>query len=184
MHAIVVSTLTLRPRVHDSLRDEAEQKVPNISNSEAKVGPVVTHLEYLETVALEADLAIEVLLLECFKRNLVLAVVAVAVLLFVEVEVVLNGLVGQLDFFVLSRCKFGRQDPEDGKNGQIQDQREKDPCFEAAAKGPGNVARYADEDRNEERIGEVFVAGPFGGEWGVGNGRVLWQTSCQLILPA
>jgi len=147
--------------------------VLDVSNREAEAGPVVAHLQYFQHVALDGDVAIEVLLMERLERDLALAIVALAVLLFVEAEVVFNGLLGQHDFVVLAGRVLGREDPEGSEEGQVHDQGEEDPCLEAASEGPGDVARHADQDGEEQRVRKVLGAGAVGRERGIVNGRVL-----------
>lgn len=114
--------LTLRLGVYNHFWNHAKEEVLDQSEGEAGLGPVVAPFQSLEHVALELDFAVKVLFLECLKGNLLLAVVGVAVLGLVELEVVLNGLAGKLGLFVLAGCEFGREPPKGAQDGKTQDQ--------------------------------------------------------------
>lgn len=81
----------------------------------------MTPFENLQHVAIELDLAIEILLLKGLDRNLLLAIVCIAVLGLVELQIVLDRLAGQLGLVVLAGCEF-RCEPPKG----TQDREEKD----------------------------------------------------------
>lgn len=139
---------------------------------EAEVGPVVAQLHDLEAVALEVDIAIEVLFVESLHGDL-LAMVGLAVFALVELEVCLDGLAGELGLLVLAGSVFGSHDPEGGEDGQVDNQREEDPRLESAAELPGDVARDTHKGRDQGCVGEVVAAIAVSRQRGVGDGRVL-----------
>lgn len=159
--------------MHNQLRNHAQQEVTEESNGEVEVGPVVTHLQNLKAVSLEVDIAVKELLLERLQGNLVLSIVGVAVLLLVELEVVLNGLAGELGLVVLAGGNLGGDDPEASEDGNVQDEGKEEPCLEASAEAPGNVPRHKSQERDEKGVGKVLRTGAFCGQRGIGNGRIL-----------
>ena len=100
------------------LGDHAKEEVLDQPEGEAGLGPVVAPFEDFEHVAIELYLAVEVLLLERLDRDLLLAVVCVAVLGLVELEVVLNGLAGEFGLFVLAGRELRGEPPEGTENGK------------------------------------------------------------------
>lgn len=166
--------------MHDELRNHAEEEVLDQSKGKAEIRPVMAHLHDLQTVAVEVDLAIEVLLMKRLHGDLMPAIVAVSVLLLVERQVVFDGLVWQLGLLVLSGSKLRREDPEGREDREIHEQGEKEPCLEASTQTPGEVGGNANEERDEQRIREVVGAGSFCGEGSIGNGRILLRTQNQL----
>jgi hypothetical protein len=149
------------------------------AESEPWLGPVVAPLEDLQHVAIELHLTIEVLLLEGLDGDLLLAIVCIAVLGLVELEVVFNGLAGQLGLLVHAGGEFRREPPEGAQNGEEQDKSEENPCLEAHAPAPCDVGGDTDEQRDEERVVERLATRALGGQRGIGNGRVLLVRSCQ-----
>jgi len=103
---------TLRPRVHDQFWDHAKQKVLNQTESKAEIDPVMAHFQNLKAVTLKVDIAVKIFLVECLHRNLLVAIVAFTVLLFVKLQVVLDRLAWELGFLILARCDLGGNDPE------------------------------------------------------------------------
>lgn len=159
--------------MHDHLRNHAQQKVLDQSEGEAEVGPVVAHLQDLETVALEIDIAIEVLLVESLHGDLLAAIVLVLVLLLVELDVGLDGLAGELGLLVLAGGILGGGNPESGKDREIDNQSEENPGLEAAAELVGDVGGDTDEERKEGLVVEVVGADAICGQRSVGNRRIL-----------
>jgi len=164
--------------VHNHLREETEEEVLNQTKSEARLGPVVAPLEDLQHVAIELQLAVEVLLLESLKGNLLLAVVCIAVLGLVELEVMLNGLAGQLGLFVLARSELGGEPPEGAQDGEEQNKGEEYPGLEAHAPAVCDVCGNTNEEGDEEGVVERVAARAFCGQRSIGNGRVLLLTKC------
>ena len=163
---------TLRPCVHDHLRNHAEQEVLNQAKGEAEVGPVVAQLQNVQAVALEVDVAIEVLLIEGLHGDL-LAAVGFTVLCLVELKVRLDRLARELGFLVLTGGIFGGDNPESGENGQVDDQSEEDPCLGPSTELPGDVGGDTDKQRDQGSVGEVVTTIAVRGQWGIGNGWVL-----------
>jgi len=104
------------------LGDHAKEEVLDQSEGEAGLGPVVAPFKDVEHVAIEFNVAVKVLFLERLNGDLLLAVVGVAVLGLVELEVVLNGLAGEFGLFVLAGREFRREPPKGAQDGQAQDE--------------------------------------------------------------
>jgi hypothetical protein len=165
--------------VHNHLGNEAKEKVLDEAEGEARLRPVVAPFEDLQHVAIDLHLAVEVLLLERLDGNELLAVVSIAVLGLVELQVVLDGLAGQLSLFILAGRDLGGDPPEGPENGQAQHESKEDPRLEAHAPAPGDVRRQADKQRNKEVVVEGIAAGAFCGQRRIGNGRILLLTIYQ-----
>lgn len=179
-HAEGLEKLALRLGVDNHLWDHGKEEVLDQSEGEAGLGPVVAPFERLEHVAIDLNFAIKILLLERLNGNLLLAVVRVAVFGLVELEVVLDGLAGKLGLFVLAGSKFRREPPEGAEDGQEQDNGEEEPCLEAHAPAPCDVAGDAREQRDEHVVVERITARAFCRERGVRNRGILYIGECQL----
>jgi hypothetical protein len=169
--------------VDNHLRNHAKEEVLDQTEGETGLGPVVAPLEDLEHVGVELNLAIKVLLLESLEGDLLLAVVGIAVLVLVELEVVLNGLAGQLGLLVLAGSKLRGEPPEGTEDGQSKENSQEQPCLEALADAPCQVRGDTDEQRDEERVGEGVAAGALSRQRRIRNRRVLLRTACQLNWP-
>lgn len=110
-------SLTLRTSVHQHLGDETKQEMLEKTSSELEVGPVMTVLEALQSIALEVNLTIEVLLIKDLHGNLALAVVGSTIVLAVELQVVLDGAATVLGLLGLARRNGGRDSPECHQDG-------------------------------------------------------------------
>lgn len=155
------------------LRDEAKQEVLEETHGELEVGPVVTVLESLQSIALEVNFAVEVLLVEDLHRNLALATVGGTVMLAVEVQVVLNGAAAVLGLFGLSGGDRGRDGPEGHQNGDSGEDSEEDSGVEATANLAGQVPRHHDDQEDHQAIGKAVATRRVGGNGGIFDGRVL-----------
>lgn len=174
--------LTLGLGVDNHLGEEAKQKVPDQANGEAERRPIVAHLQNLESIAVEVNIAIKVLFVKSLLGDLVLAVVGLAVLLFVELEVVLNGLARKLGLFVLAGSIFGGNDPKGSEDGEVNQQSKKEPRLETPTEGPGDVGGDTNEQREQSSVGKVLRAGTVGRQRSIGNGRILQWVSNQLTV--
>lgn len=163
---------TLGSRVHDQLRDHAKQEVLDQAKGEAEVGPVMAELQNVQAVALEVDVAIEVLLVESLHGNL-LATVGLTVLCLVELKVCLDGLARELGLLVLAGGIFGGDNPESGEDRQVNDQSEEDPCLQPSAELPGNIGGDTDKQRDQGGVGEVVTAIAICGQRSIGDRWVL-----------
>ena len=108
----VYGMLTLRLGVDNHFWDHAEEEVLDQSKGEAGLGPVMAPFEDLKHIAIKLNFTVKVLFLERLDRNLLLAIVGVAILGLVELEVVLDGLAGKFGLFVLAGSEFRREPPE------------------------------------------------------------------------
>lgn len=167
--------LTLRTSVKQHLGDEAEQEVLEETSSEPEVGPVMTVLEALQSIALEVNLTIEVLLVEDLHGDLALAAVGSTVVLTVELQVVLDGAATVLGLLGLARRNGGRNGPEGHQNGDGGEESEEDggiePSTNLACQPPG----HDDLQSNHQAIGEAIAAG------GVGRNRSILDSWVLII---
>lgn len=161
--------------------DHAKEEVLDQTESETGLGPVVAPFEDVEHVALELDLAIEVLLLESLDGDLLLAVVCIAVLLLVELQVVLNGLARELGLLVLAGRELRGQPPERSQNGKGGEQSNEDPCLQATSDLPGEVCGDTNYQRDESIVVERVAARALSGERGIGDGRILFTLAIKSI---
>lgn len=165
--------LVLRTSVHDNLRHHASKEEPEERQSEAEVGPVVTVLHDLESVAVEVDIAVKVLLVEGLHGNLAAAVVLGAVGLLVELEVVLNGGARVASLLVLAGSVAGGNGPEDHQDGDGSQDTKEDPGLETTSDLVGHVAGNTAEESEEDIVVERFAASCVGGEGSILDSWVL-----------
>ena len=169
MLPIIEETLTLSAAVHDGIRQEDKEEELDQANGEVEVGPVMTVLEDLESIALEVNIAVKVLLVEGLHGDLGLATVLVLVLLLLEVEVVLDTLVGKLDLVIFAGGDGRDGEPPGSEDGQVEDEGEEDEGFQPSTNLPlaviGNSKKDGDEGDVAERVGTRAI----GRERGVGN---------------
>jgi len=132
--------------VQQHLRNEAEQEVLKETHGELEVGPIVTVLESLQSIAFEVNLAVEVLLVEDLHGDLALAVVSGTVVLTVEVQVVLNGAAAILGLLSLAGGDGRGDGPESHKNGDCSEDGKEDGGVEASTDLAGQVPGHHDQE--------------------------------------
>lgn len=159
--------------MHDQLWNEAKEKVLDVANCEAEVGPVVSPFQGFQAVSLKRDVAIEVHLVERLHGNGGPAIVLLAVLGFMESQIVFDWLAREFGFLVLARQVIRADNPEHGKDGQVENDREEDEGLEAAAEFPGHVARDQGQERNEQCVGERVGSVAICWQWSIVNSRGL-----------
>lgn len=149
------------------LGDEAKQEVLEEARGELEVGPVVTVLEAVQSIALEVNLTIEVLLVEDDHGDLALSAVSSAVVLAVEVQVVLDGKTTVLGLLGLARRNGGSDSPESDQHRNASEESEEDGGVETstdlASQPPGNNHEQSDQ----QAIGEAVTAGGVGRNGGI-----------------
>lgn len=162
--------------MHQQLGNEAKQEVLEETHGEFEVGPVMTVLQALKSVALEVDLTIEVLLVEDLHGDLALAAVGSTVMLAVEVQVVLDGEASVLGLLSLARrdCRGNR--PKSHKNGNGGEDGKENGSVEPAANLAGKVPGHHDDEEDHQAIGEAIAARRVGGDGGILDSRVLNTT--------
>lgn len=153
--------------------NETKEEVLVETHGEAEVGPVVTELETLKSIALEVNLTIEVLLVEDLHGNLALAAVGSTVMLAVEVKVVLDRTTSVLGLLVLTGRDGRSNSPEGHQNGNRGEDSKEDGSVETSANLAGQVPRNEHEQREEQGIGEAIAAGRVGGDGGIFDSRIL-----------
>jgi hypothetical protein len=169
--------LTLGTSVEQHLGDKSEQEVLEKAGGEFEVGPVVTIFESLQSIALEVNFAIEVLLIEDNHGNFALSTVSGAVMLTVELQVVLDGEATVLGLLGLARRNGGRDSPKSDQDRDASKDSKEDGGVETstdlACQPPGDHQ----EQSNQQAIGEAVAAGRIGGNGGILDGRVLEKRS-------
>lgn len=103
--------------------------------------------ENVKHVSIELHFAIEILFLESLERNLLLAIVCIAVFGLVEFEVVLNGPTGDFGFLIFAGSELRRQPPERTQNWQKQDDGQEEPRLETEAPAPSEITRNPGKQR-------------------------------------
>jgi len=159
--------LILRTSVHDDLGHHTSKEEPEERQSEAEVGPVVAVLHDLESVAIEVDIAVEVLLVESLHGDLAAAVVLCAIGLLVELEVVLNRGTGVASLLVLARSVAGSNGPEGHQDGDGSQETKEDPGLEATTELIGDVGGDTAEESEQDIVVERLATSCVGGERGV-----------------
>lgn len=155
------------------LRKEASQEMLVQLPGETEAGPVMSILKNIQSITLEVNISIKVLLKESCHRNLALAVVFDAVVLAVEFQVVLDGTTGVFSLFILAGRSSRCNGPEDHQNGDCGEDGEEDGGVEAAAELASNVERNTDQEDDQKDIGEAVTAGRVCWEGGILDGREL-----------
>lgn len=168
---------TLRTSVHKQFGDKPQKEMLVESHCEAEVGPVVSELQTLESVALEVDLAGEVLLVENLHWNLALAAIRGAVMVAVEVQVVLDGTAGVLGLLGLAGGDGRCHGPEHHQNRDRREDGEEDGGVEPSADLAGQVPGDQQEQGEKQRIGEAVAASGIGRDRAILDGGILERLS-------
>jgi hypothetical protein len=108
--------LTLRARMHDHLGHHSKQEEFEETERETETSPIVAVFHYVETIAFEVNLAVEIHLMECFHRYSVLARVSDSVVAIMKVQVLLHGSARVPGLFVLTGRYGGSDGPECHQN--------------------------------------------------------------------
>lgn len=141
---------------------------------ETEAGPVMSVLKNIQSIALEVNISIKVLLEESCHGNLALAVVFDTVMLAVELQVVLDGTTRVFSFFILAGGSSRCNGPEGHQDWDCSEDGEEDGGVEATAELASNVERHADQKDDQEDIGEAVTAGRVCWEGGILDRRVLY----------
>jgi hypothetical protein len=89
--------------MHDDLGHHSEQEELEKTERETETGPIVAVFHYIEAVAFEVNLAIEVHLMKCFHWYSMLARVSDSVVSIMKMQVLLHGSTRVPSLFVLAR---------------------------------------------------------------------------------
>jgi hypothetical protein len=119
--------------MHKHLREKSGEEMFEETQREAETGPIMAVLQAFQSITLEVHIAIEIHFIECFHRDLALAMVLVAVTLAVEVEVVFNRAARVLSLLVLSRRDRRSGSPEDHQDGKSGKHSKEDRSVEATS---------------------------------------------------
>lgn len=155
------------------LRNEAGKEVLVETPGEAEAGPVVSVFQDLQSVTLEVNLSIEVLLVEDLHGNLALATVLGPVMLVVEVQVVLDRAARVLGLLILAGRDGGRDGPEDHQNRDGGEDGKEDGGVEAAAHLASKVPRDANQESNQQCVREAVITCRIRRERGIFDRRIL-----------
>lgn len=159
--------------MQQELGNEAEQEVLEETHGELEVGPVMTVLKALQSVALEVNLAVEELLVENLHGDLALATVGGTVMLAVEVQVVLDGAATVLGLLGLAGGDARGDSPEGHQNGDGSEDSEEDGGVEATADLASQVPGHDGQQEEHQAIGEAVATRGVRGDGGILDGRVL-----------
>lgn len=89
--------------MHNDLRNHAREEIPEQTECELPVGPVVSVLHDLQSITLEIDLTVKVHLMKGLHGDLAFAIVPCPVFRVMELQVMLNTSTRVTSFLVLSR---------------------------------------------------------------------------------
>lgn len=175
--AVVVGThlvLVLRARVEEHRGAKVEEDGLEQVEGEAKGGPVVTVLHDLEGVAVEVDLALDVLFVKRLHRDLVAPAVLGPVRLALEGEVVARGTAGDFDLVVEARAVRRHDLPDDHQHGDGGEDAQEDGRLGTAPKPRRKIPRRDNHGRRHGEVGELLIARPISGQRSILNcGRLL-----------
>lgn len=150
--------LTLGTSVEKHLGDEAKQEMLEKAGGELEVGPVMTVLEALQSIALKVNLAVEVFLVEDNHGDLALSTVSGAIMLAVEVQIMLNRKATVLGLLGLARRDGGSDSPKGNEDGNASEESKEDGGIETptdlACQPPGDQHEHSDQ----QAIGEAVTA--------------------------
>lgn len=156
-------------------REEASQEMLVQLPGETEACPVMSVLKNIQSITLEVNIPIKVLLEEGGHRNLALAMVFNAIMLAVEFQVVLDGATGVFSLFILAGRSCGCNSPEDHQNRDCGEDGEENGGVQATAELASNVERDTDQKDDQEDIGEAVTAGRVCWKGGIFDGRKLLQ---------
>lgn len=159
--------------MHNDLGNHAKEEKLDEANGEAEAGPVVSVLHNLETVTLEVDIAVKVLLVEGLHGDLLVTLVLVFVGLLLEVEVLLDGTAREAGLFVLSGGDGRDDQPEETEDGEIDDEGKEDGRLETTTDLPADVPGDNDEGGDQGVVVEGISTRAIGREGSIVDGREL-----------
>lgn len=159
--------------MQQQLGNEAEQEMLEETHGELEVGPVVTVLESLQSIALEVNLAVKVLLVEDLHGDLALAAVGGTVMLAVEVQVVLDGKATVLGLLGLAGRDGRGNSPEGHEDGDGSEDGKENGGVEPSTDLAGQVPGHHDEQEDHQAIGEAVAARRVRRDRGILDSRVL-----------
>lgn len=138
--------------MHNHLRQEAKQEKLIQAERKAEARPIMPVLQCLKHISVHLDLVIKVHLMERFHRDLRSTTVLLLIRIALEREVVLYRSSSIFDLLSLARRECGKSDPDDGEDGDGEEQNEEEPCSEAAFELPGDEGREDGQEGDEEGV--------------------------------
>jgi hypothetical protein len=172
----LVWILTLRASVHNDLWHHARQKEPVVAPSQVELSPIMTILQNLQAITIEINVSLEIKLVESLHWDLGLARVLFLELCSLKGEVVLNWLPRELCLVILSRAHQSSDSPKGREDRNSSYKEEKHPCLEATSELAAQVPWDETEQRKEEFVREMNVAGTFSWQRSICNG---WKLSIE-----
>lgn len=127
---------TLRTSVHDDLWGKDEEDELEQAQSEGELGPVVSVLQNLQSISVEGNLVIKVLLHEGLHGDLVSATVCLLVCLVFEGKVKLNWATWKGNLLVSARAEVGKDVPETDEDGDGRDETKEDRGLQSTTELP------------------------------------------------
>lgn len=122
--------------MHDNLRDHARQKEPVQAQGEPEASPVVPIFQHFQSVPIEVDFSIKILLVEGLKRNPSPPVILEAIRFLMEGKVVFDWAAGIRRLLVLPRRHAGGDTPEGRKDWDGSEDGKEKPGLEASTNLP------------------------------------------------
>ena len=159
--------------MHDDLGDHPKKEVLKERGGESKVGPVMSLLKNVQSIALEVNLAIKVELVEGLHGDLVVTLVLGSEISVLELEVMLDTKVRELGLVADTRRISRSNGPESKKNGEKPKKDEENVGVEATTDLVLAVVRNEEEKGQEQGIGGRAGRGTVNNQSSIFDGRVL-----------
>lgn len=127
---------TLRTGVHDDFRRKLEEYELEQAQGKPEACPIVSVLEYLQCIAIEVNLSIEIHVVESLHGDLVASAILGLICGILEGKVVLDRAARERDFFSLPRTEGRSQVPETDQDRYSSDEPKEDSSLESSANLP------------------------------------------------
>jgi len=149
---------TLRTRVHDNLGNHSSEEEPVEAEGEPEACPIMPVFKHLQGVAIEINVAIEVLFVKSLEGNLAPSLVLGAIGILLESEVVFNRAARIGGLLILPWSHARGYSPEDHKNRNSGESTKEKPCFETTANLPREVQWDQCQQCKEQLVRETLAA--------------------------
>jgi len=159
--------------VHDNLGNHAGQEILEQAPGELGSAPIVSVFQNLQAVTFEGNISGEVHLVEGLHGDLGVALVLLPVFGLVEIEVVFDGLSGQLDFRVLAGRVPRHDGPVSNQDREGCNQCEENEGLETSTNLTHEVEGNDDDGTAKDQVAELLIARTLRRERSIGNGWIL-----------
>ena len=159
--------------MHKHLRNHASKEKLEKLVGELETGPIMSVFENFEGITLEGNVSGKVHVVESNHRNLDIALVLFNVLGLLELEVVLDGLSGELDLGIATRRVARFEGPVSDEDGNRGDQGDEDERLDASAELAGKVKGDNQDGAKENPVAECLASGSLCGEGSICDCRIL-----------